>query len=216
VRAQAVGAAWQAVFDRAREDARGAGSRAASPRDARASDADSGERDAAVAARGGAVEVASRAVWQPLGAPRASVGIVEGDMAGVDVPPPGSEPLRAATPTTGAMLTPIALAVAIPTTSRPVATSPAPIAAPTPDFAPTPTAPPDDSVHMLVDGHAVAITVRDGTLSDGEALHAAFEAARVVAGEGRALRQLTLNGRVLYQRPEGADDPPPRAGSFAC
>ena len=100
--------------------------------------------------------------------------------------------------------------------ARAIGVGRAPIAAPTPDLAPTPTDPPDDSVHMLVDGHAVAITVRDGTLSDGEALHAAFEAARVVAGEGRALRQLTLNGRVLYQRPEGADDPPPRAGSFAC
>lgn len=62
-----------------------------------------------------------------------------------------------------------------------------------------------DSVNVFVQGTAVAIVVRDATLSDQDAVTCAFETARQLTGHSEALQSLTLNGRTLYQQKIQAD-----------
>jgi hypothetical protein len=57
-----------------------------------------------------------------------------------------------------------------------------------------------ESVVVSIEGASVAIAVRDATLSDEHALRTGFEAARKLSGRSAALRQLTLNGRTIYQQ----------------
>lgn len=57
-----------------------------------------------------------------------------------------------------------------------------------------------ESVNVFFRGTAVAIVVRDGTISQHQALCCAFQTARELTGEGAALEQLILNGRVLYRQ----------------
>src|SRR5581483_7561244 len=57
-----------------------------------------------------------------------------------------------------------------------------------------------ESVRVFVQGPAVAIVVRDATISDQDAVSCAFETARELTGLRSSLQQLTLNGRTLYQR----------------
>jgi hypothetical protein len=53
-------------------------------------------------------------------------------------------------------------------------------------------------VSVMLLGNQVSIVVRDTGLNEAEALRAAFQTARELTGRPSALRQLTLNGRVLY------------------
>jgi hypothetical protein len=59
-----------------------------------------------------------------------------------------------------------------------------------------------ERVSVFVQNGAVAVTVRDPRLSDVEAVRDAFQTARALTGQGASLKQLLLNGRQLYQRPE--------------
>jgi hypothetical protein len=61
-----------------------------------------------------------------------------------------------------------------------------------------------ESLHVFVQEGTVAIVVRDARISEQGALHCAFETARALTGQRAALRQLTLNGRALYQQPPPA------------
>jgi hypothetical protein len=61
-----------------------------------------------------------------------------------------------------------------------------------------------ESVNVFFRGTAVAIVVRDGTISQHQALCCAFQTARELTGEGAALEQLILNGRVLYRQHDAA------------
>lgn len=76
-----------------------------------------------------------------------------------------------------------------------------------------------ESVRVFLQGPAVAIVVRDATISDQDAVYCAFETARRLTGLRSSLRQLTLNGRTLYQRQidSGMRAAPPRGALvFAC
>jgi hypothetical protein len=74
-----------------------------------------------------------------------------------------------------------------------------------------------DSVNVFVRGSMVAIVVRDAAIGDAEAVNCAFETAQKLTGQRAALRQLTLNGRVLYQQPIDATADLPRASLvFTC
>jgi len=57
-----------------------------------------------------------------------------------------------------------------------------------------------DSVNVFVDGTAVSIVVRDAALSTPDAMRVAFDTARRLTGRSASLRQLTLNGQVLYRQ----------------
>lgn len=57
-----------------------------------------------------------------------------------------------------------------------------------------------ESLNVFVQGATVAIVVRDAQLSDEGALQCAFETARALTGQRAGLRQLTLNGRTVYQQ----------------
>lgn len=76
-----------------------------------------------------------------------------------------------------------------------------------------------DSINVCLQGTAVAIAVRDASLSEQDALHCAFETARTLTGRSAGLQQLTLNGRILYHQ---ASEPVPTASQpssvlvFAC
>jgi len=59
-----------------------------------------------------------------------------------------------------------------------------------------------ECVSVFVQNGAVAVTVRDPGLSDVDAVRGAFQTARALTGQGASLKQLLLNGRQLYQRPE--------------
>lgn len=67
-------------------------------------------------------------------------------------------------------------------------------------------APAPESVSVFVQGMAVSIVVRDAVLSEHEALRSGFETARRLTGQRASLAQLTLNGRVAYQK-QGVPDP---------
>jgi hypothetical protein len=77
-----------------------------------------------------------------------------------------------------------------------------------------------ESVRVFVQGPAVAIVVRDATISDQDAVSCAFETARELTGLRSSLQQLTLNGRTLYQRQidSGPREAPPGGAFvfFAC
>jgi len=77
-----------------------------------------------------------------------------------------------------------------------------------------------ESVRVFVQGPAVAIVVRDATISDQDAVSCAFETARELTGLRSSLQQLTLNGRTLYQRQidSGTREAPPGGAFvfFAC
>jgi hypothetical protein len=77
-----------------------------------------------------------------------------------------------------------------------------------------------ESVRVFVQGPAVAIVVRDATISDQDAVYCAFETARELTGLRSSLQQLTLNGRTLYQRHIHSDmrEVPPCGAPvfFAC
>lgn len=64
-----------------------------------------------------------------------------------------------------------------------------------------------ESVNVFVSGAAVAVVVRNASLSDEGALRCAFETARELTGESAALEQLTLNGRTVYYRGESRRKP---------
>ena len=76
-----------------------------------------------------------------------------------------------------------------------------------------------DSINVCLQGAAVAIAVRDASLTEEDALHCAFETARTLTGRSAGLQQLTLNGRILYHQ---ASEPTPVASQpssvlvFAC
>jgi hypothetical protein len=81
-----------------------------------------------------------------------------------------------------------------------------------------------ESVQVFIQGAAVAIVVRDTSLSADEAMRCAFQTARELTGRSDGLHQLTLNGRTLYQqqRSGATQEPAPAAGQgasvleFAC
>jgi hypothetical protein len=60
--------------------------------------------------------------------------------------------------------------------------------------------PQPEIVSITLEGAEVSIVVRDGGLSETDALRTAFETARELTGRSSSLRQLTLNGRVLYEQ----------------
>lgn len=84
--------------------------------------------------------------------------------------------------------------------------------------APAPLA--DEAVQIYHRDGVVAITIRDLALQPANALRCAFEAARQLFGDTRALKQVTLNGKSIYEvraAANPADDasPHPRV-SFTC
>lgn len=83
----------------------------------------------------------------------------------------------------------------------------------------TPRYPSADSVSVFVHGEGVEIVVRDASVSDQQAVHAAFATALDLTGRRGTLRELTLNGRTLYRRQDEPARPPPQqppALVFAC
>ncbi len=60
---------------------------------------------------------------------------------------------------------------------------------------------PSEAVSVVLSGNQVSIIVRDTGLDEGAALRAAFQTARELTGRPTSLRQLTLNGRLLYSDP---------------
>ena len=64
---------------------------------------------------------------------------------------------------------------------------------------------PAEWVQVFVRGTAVAIVVRDTSLSADEAMQCAFQTARELTGRSDALRHLTLNGRTIYQQRHASD-----------
>jgi hypothetical protein len=235
-RAQAAGAAWQAVFDRARDGARQDGPRSASPEGMPGATGDVGWRRTAAAVAGpAAAEEGAPRPADSLPGKGMSVDVdVDVDVDGIEARAFEELAPRAAVEASDAMPAgaqqPAVAVARAPAAPPPPAGAdpghgPAPVPAPRladPQAVPAPrladpqAAPARDVVSVVIDGRAVAITVRDDAVSDHEALHAAFEAARIVMGEGRALRELTLNGRLLYRRAGGEEGPAPPPGSFAC
>ena len=211
--ARAAGAAWQSVFDRARAE------RPAHEAGAASDDGTPASRTASPPAvprpcRDGARELAPPRPGAP------------GPQAAAPDERPGARAVAAA---------------AIDPHATPQAAAPAPaVAAPRPATRPTPAGGrPDEAAHapearpaaladaappaqgecvsVFLHGDAVAVVVRDATLSDHAALHDAFAAARALGGADGALERLTLNGRPLYRRPPAAAETPPVAPlSFAC
>jgi hypothetical protein len=218
-RAQAAGAAWAAVFDRAREEARRPEGEAGIIDDGRPdAGASPGWRRGAPALHIDAAAAASREAVPPDAPPEAATGAAafaagpgslgqQGSLRASGRPAPAFVPAPSPTLQRAALLPAASRLAGGP--ARPATTASAEDASP-------PTDPAPERVSIFVDDSAIAIAVRDGVVSDGDALHAAFETARLVAGQGRALRQLTLNGRVLYRRPDAAEGPAPGTGSFAC
>jgi hypothetical protein len=74
----------------------------------------------------------------------------------------------------------------------------------------------DEAVNVFVRPRAVAIAVRNATLTDDEALRCAFETASALAGERAALRELTLNGRTVYRQSSLPDSAASPTLVFAC
>jgi len=70
-------------------------------------------------------------------------------------------------------------------------------------------------ISIVLDGNEVTIFVRDTGLEQAEALRAAFQTARELTGRSASLRQLTLNGRVLYQS-SPSDAAPADGALFSC
>jgi hypothetical protein len=68
--------------------------------------------------------------------------------------------------------------------------------------------PPSEIVSIILEGAQVSIIVRNGELSEAEALRTAFETARELTGRSSSLQQLTLNGRVLYEQSIRSDSAP--------
>jgi hypothetical protein len=60
--------------------------------------------------------------------------------------------------------------------------------------------PQPEVVSIILEGAQVSIIVRNGNLSETEALRTAFDTARELTGSPSSLQQLTLNGRVLYEQ----------------
>jgi hypothetical protein len=69
-------------------------------------------------------------------------------------------------------------------------------------------------INVFVHGAAVAVVVRNTSLSAKDALHCAFETARELTGQRGALQELTLNGKTIYRQPANAGRE--RAAMFAC
>lgn len=67
-----------------------------------------------------------------------------------------------------------------------------------------PSATPSESVVVYLQAASVSIVLRDGELSQSQALQCAFEASHQLTGRRSALRLLVLNGRTVY----GPSDPP--------
>jgi hypothetical protein len=218
-RAQAAGAAWAAVFDRAREDARRPDGQAETISNGRPdTGASPGWRVGVPALRIDATATASREAINADAPPIPAAGEAASEAGPGPFEQPGAlravgrpEPAFVSGPSPA-----LQRAAMLPATSR-LAGGPArAMTTPAAVDASPPTDPAPERVSVFVDEGAIAIAVRDGVVSDGDALQAAFETARQVAGQGRALRQLTLNGRVLYRRPEAGHGPAPDPGSFAC
>ncbi len=72
-----------------------------------------------------------------------------------------------------------------------------------------------ESLHVSIRDAAVTIVAR-ADLPERDAVHCAFEAARHLAGTRAALRRLTFNGRVLYERPDERAAAPSGPLVFAC
>lgn len=62
-----------------------------------------------------------------------------------------------------------------------------------------PQPPADEVVQVFHNDGVVAIVIRDLALGDDVALRCALETARQLAGDPRALRQVTLNGRSIFR-----------------
>src|SRR5207245_9740078 len=62
-----------------------------------------------------------------------------------------------------------------------------------------PQPPADELVQVFHNDGVVAIVIRDLALGDDVALRCALETARQLAGDPRALRQVTLNGRSIFR-----------------
>jgi hypothetical protein len=56
-----------------------------------------------------------------------------------------------------------------------------------------------EMVHVFVSGTAVRVIVRDHRIAEDDALRAAFETASALVGQRAALKQLVLNGQILYR-----------------
>jgi hypothetical protein len=69
-------------------------------------------------------------------------------------------------------------------------------------------------INVFVHGAAVAVVVRNTSLSAKDALNCAFETARELTGQRGALQELTLNGKTIYRQPANAGRE--RAALFAC
>jgi hypothetical protein len=77
----------------------------------------------------------------------------------------------------------------------------------------------DEVVQVFHNDGAVAIVIRDPRLRDEVALRCALETARLLAGDSRALRQVTLNGRSIFRSSDSGGTTParqPRLVSFIC
>lgn len=76
-----------------------------------------------------------------------------------------------------------------------------------------------ESVTVLVQGANVDIVVRDAAISEQEAVQCAFETVRRLTGQRAGLHELTLNGRIVYQRRSDSAEHAATAQSslvFAC
>jgi hypothetical protein len=71
-----------------------------------------------------------------------------------------------------------------------------------------------ESVTVLMHGTNVDIVVRDATISEQEAVHCAFETVRRLTGQRAGLHELTLNGRIVYQRRSDSAERVATAQSF--
>jgi len=77
-----------------------------------------------------------------------------------------------------------------------------------PDCAQSADGPPSEVVSIVLEGAQVSIIVRNGGLSEAEALRTAFDTARELTGRPSSLQLLTLNGRVLYEQATRSDVAP--------
>ena len=71
-----------------------------------------------------------------------------------------------------------------------------------------------ESVTVAMHGTNVDIVVRDATISEQEAVHCAFETVRRLTGQRAGLHELTLNGRIVYQRRSDSAERVATAQSF--
>jgi hypothetical protein len=72
-----------------------------------------------------------------------------------------------------------------------------------------------DSVAVFVRGQQVAVVVRDPGITEAVAMQCAFAAARELTGSNSGLRQLTVNGRLLYRQAASTASSTP-ASMFSC